>query len=222
MAFERWNRRFEGPFFIPDFLKQEAGVYVIWCKKENAWTILDVGEASAVKEKVSSQRRRDCWESRCEGKIFYSATYTAESQYTERANIERIIRATECILCGNRQGKAIHTEPVAIPERMNTHDESAIETAFVGSAKTSILSDAEKILFSKQYIGDRLSSYEKRKIDDFQWSQSKEDSIAGANRLTIFSGEKIFTLIFSKEELIDDFKTHKWQQKLIQKMEEIS
>ena len=76
MAFERWNRRFEGPFFVPDFLKHEAGVYVIWCNKGDSWTILDVGEALDVKKKVSDQENLTCWQKHCNGKIYYSATYT--------------------------------------------------------------------------------------------------------------------------------------------------
>ena len=93
MAFERWNRRFEGPFFVPDFLKHEAGVYVIWCNKGDSWTILDVGEALDVKKKVSDQENLTCWQKHCNGKIYYSATYTEGGQLEERLKIERMIKS---------------------------------------------------------------------------------------------------------------------------------
>jgi len=221
MAFERWNRRFEGPFFIPDFLKHKPGVYVIWCNARGVWTIVDVGGASDVRTVVSNQKNVDCWKSYSEGKIYYSATYTAEQQHEERSQIERLIRTTLPISRGSHYREAINAGPLPKHEAIKTGTESEHETLLSDAIRSPELSDTENILFAKQYIMDQVSTHTNCTVDDFQWSQSQDEFIAGNHRLTIFSGEQIFTFVFSTEELIDDFRTSTWQERLTDKMKEL-
>jgi len=221
MAFERWNRRFEGPFFIPDFLKHEPGVYVIWCNNKDVWMIVDVGGASDVRTVVSNQKNMDCWKSYCEGKIYYSATYTAEKQHEERSKIERLIRTTSLISRGNHYREAINAGPLPKYEPIKTEAESEHETLLSDAERSSDLSDTENILFAKQNIVDYLSTQANRTIDDFQWSQSQDDFMTVNHHLTIFSGEKIYTFVFSTEELIDNFRTSTWQERLTDKMKKL-
>ena len=103
MGFERWGYEFDGAYTSPDRLKARAGVYVIWCKSGDDWTVLDVGEAADVKGRVSNHDRADCWKQNCIGTIYYSATYIPFSEDDERRKIEQIIRdSEENIPCGER------------------------------------------------------------------------------------------------------------------------
>lgn len=222
MAFERWNRRFEGPFFVPDFLKHEAGVYVIWCNKGDSWTILDVGEALDVKKKVSDQENLTCWQKHCNGKIYYSATYTEGGQREERLKIERMIKSTSYISGDSVQERVIQSEPFTNVKNEKKQDESMAEPPNIPDRKSTALSDTEKVLLVKHHISDYLSKCEDLKISDFEWSQNNEDVVAGIHRLSIFSRQKILSITYSEEELIEDCDTNRWQNRLAQKIKDVS
>ena len=100
MGFERWGYEFDGAYTSPDRLKARAGVYVIWCKSGDDWTVLDVGEAADVKGRVSNHDRTDCWLRNCSGTIYYSATYTPNLQQAGRMEIEQRIRGLTNPPCG--------------------------------------------------------------------------------------------------------------------------
>jgi len=100
MPFEYWEYQFEGAFTSPDSLKSTSGVYVIWCENEGEWAVLDVGESDNVKERVKNHDRADCWEDKCLGTIYYTATYTPHLQQAERMQIEQRIRNLANPLCG--------------------------------------------------------------------------------------------------------------------------
>ena len=102
MPFERWRYQFEGAYTSSDSLRPISGVYVIWCENEGEWTVLDVGEAANVKERVKNHDREPCWERNCSGTIYYSATYTPNLQQAVRVEIEQIIRNLAKPLCGRR------------------------------------------------------------------------------------------------------------------------
>jgi len=222
MAFERWNLRFEGPFFVPDFLKHEAGVCVIWCKKKDTWMILDVGEASDIREHVDAHKRMEGWQQYCEGKVYYSATYTEGGHREERLKIERMIRSTSYISCDSVQERVIQSEPFTNLKNEKKQDESMAEPPNIPDRKSPTLSDTEKILLVKQHISDYLSKCEDWNTNDFQWSQSNEDVVAGIHRLCVFSGQKILSITYSKEELIEDCDTNRWQNRLAQKIKDVS
>lgn len=99
-GFDRWDYLFEGAYTDPNRLRDVAGVYVIWCKSDNQWTILDVGESDDVRNRINNHERADCWEDNCSGTIYYSATYISSPQ--ERSNLEQRIRNTENVSCGER------------------------------------------------------------------------------------------------------------------------
>jgi hypothetical protein len=102
MGFVRWGYEFDGAYTSPDSLQSRSGVYVIWCKKGDTWTVLDVGEAADVKERVSNHDRTDCWSQHCSGIIYYSATYTPHLQQPGRMEIEQRIRDLTNPPCGKR------------------------------------------------------------------------------------------------------------------------
>lgn len=58
MGFERWHYNFEGAWTDPNNLEAKSGVYVIWCKVGDNWTVLDVGESSDVKNRVLAHDRK--------------------------------------------------------------------------------------------------------------------------------------------------------------------
>lgn len=102
MGFDRWGYHFEGCFTDPNSLESRSGVYVIWCKTGENWTVLDAGESSDVKDRVLNHDRKDCWTRNCKGTIYFSATYTPNLQQSGRKKIEQSIRATANPPCGER------------------------------------------------------------------------------------------------------------------------
>lgn len=99
-GFDRWDYHFDGAYTDPKRLREAAGVYVIWCKADNQWIILDVGESDNVRERLNNHERFDCWEDNCSGTIYYSATYISDQQ--ERLDLEQRIRNEEDVACGER------------------------------------------------------------------------------------------------------------------------
>jgi len=102
MSFEKWGYEFDGAYKSPDPLQARSGVYVIWCRDGDNWTVLDVGEAADVKDRINTHERADCWSRKCSGTIYYSATYTPNLQQVGRMEIEQRIRRLSDPLCGER------------------------------------------------------------------------------------------------------------------------
>jgi len=100
MGFDRWDYHFDGGYLSPDELDSKSGVYVIWCKTDGDWFILDVGESDDVKGRINNHDRSDCWHQNCQGTIYYTATYISDPN--ERANLEQTIRNSENVSCGER------------------------------------------------------------------------------------------------------------------------
>lgn len=102
MGFERWGYQFEGAWTNPNSLESRSGVYVIWCKSGENWTVLDVGESHDVKNRVLNHDRSDCWNRNCTGTIYYSTTYTPNLQQAGKKEIEQYIRSQTNPPCGDR------------------------------------------------------------------------------------------------------------------------
>jgi hypothetical protein len=102
MGFERWGYQFEGAWSDPENLESRSGVYVVWCRSGEIWTVLDVGESQDVKDRILNHDRSDFWSRYCNGTIYYSATYTPNLQQTGRQEIEQYIRNQTNPPCGNR------------------------------------------------------------------------------------------------------------------------
>lgn len=100
MVFEFLGYQFDGAYASPDSLEPRPGVYVIWCRCEDEWTVLDVGGSNDVKEGIKNLEREACWKEHCTCEIYYSATYTPNLQQTERIKIEERIRKLTNPPCG--------------------------------------------------------------------------------------------------------------------------
>ena len=94
---------FQGPYSYVNTLENKSGVYAIICvKSDDEWTLLDVGEAAKVKERVETHDRKKCWEEKCKYTIKYAVHYTPGSQQTGRMEIEQAIRKAKYVPCGEK------------------------------------------------------------------------------------------------------------------------
>lgn len=100
MAFEFLGYQFDGAYISADYLESSQGVYVIWCRCENEWTVLDVGESDNVREQIKNHERKSCWEKHCPCEIYYSATYTRNLSQSKRTDIKQEIRNKTDPPCG--------------------------------------------------------------------------------------------------------------------------
>ncbi len=91
--------KFEGPFTSTEKLKDESGVYIIHCMKDDNYKRIDVGESEEVKTRVENHDRKDCWEKECKETITYSAYYCDEKT---RENIEQELRSEFELPCGEK------------------------------------------------------------------------------------------------------------------------
>lgn len=90
---------FEGPFRNTDNLKSLSGVYAILGRNtayEN-WSVIDIGESSNVRERVSTHDRKDCWNRQGFNDLQVAAYYCSEA---ERMRIEKELRNQFNPLCG--------------------------------------------------------------------------------------------------------------------------
>ena len=97
-----WNFEFDGAYLSPDNLKPQAGVYVVWGKNAETWTVLDVGEAVDVRARLKNHDRQGDWEQCRKGTFYYAATYTPGLSDMKRRAIEKAIRVGAKPLCGVR------------------------------------------------------------------------------------------------------------------------
>ena len=103
MSFKRWGYEFDGSFPDPDDLESLPGVYVIKCRTDGGFYVLDVGQAEDVKDRCRNHERFDCWDDNCGSGIFYySAHYMPDSSESDRIKVERDIRDQANPPCGER------------------------------------------------------------------------------------------------------------------------
>lgn len=102
MTFQSWGHTFDGAYLDPAQLQARGGVYVVWCKTGESWSVLDVGEAHDVRQRLSDHERAECWRRHCRGAIYYAATYTGGLQGPGRRQIEAAIRSVTSPPCGDR------------------------------------------------------------------------------------------------------------------------
>jgi len=92
---------FQGWYSYASTLDDKSGVYAIGCEKDGKHTVLDVGEAAKVKERVENHDRKDCWKKNCKGgTIKYAQHLTPNKQQAGRKEIEKEIREKENPPCG--------------------------------------------------------------------------------------------------------------------------
>jgi len=92
---------FQGWWLNVSTLDDKSGVYAIGCEKDGKHTLLDVGEASKVQERVLNHDRKDCWSKNCKGgTLKYAQLLTPNKQQAGRKEIEQNIREKEDPPCG--------------------------------------------------------------------------------------------------------------------------
>ena len=94
------NYTFDGPFSSVNDLKNQSGVYVILGNHGSGnWKVVDVGESSDVKTRVSNHDRADCWKQQGYSNLTVAALYTNEAR---RMEIESQLRRHFKPPCGER------------------------------------------------------------------------------------------------------------------------
>ena len=83
---------FEGPFNTPDSLHHCAGVFVVLCKHERGWRILDVDEAESIRQSVARHYRAGCWAKNCPTGPFFAVHYPRDLTRIGREVVARSIR----------------------------------------------------------------------------------------------------------------------------------
>jgi excinuclease UvrABC nuclease subunit len=100
MAIEIGEYTFEGPFTSEKQLENRSGVYAILCLRDSKYSVIDVGESAAVRSRVESHDRKDCWRRHCAGTLMFAVYYTPNLQQTGRMDIEQKIRRRYDPPCG--------------------------------------------------------------------------------------------------------------------------
>ena len=73
-------------------LRNEPGVYVIFCSRSRRHFVIDVDESNKVKLSVEHHPRTDAWLKRCDGDIRIAVHYTADMLMIDRKRIVNTIR----------------------------------------------------------------------------------------------------------------------------------
>jgi len=84
--------KFEGPYTDATRLENRSGVYVIHCYRGQGFYLIDVGEATKIKERLDNHDRKDCWNRECMGTLTVSVLYTPNLKKAGRMEIEQDIR----------------------------------------------------------------------------------------------------------------------------------
>lgn len=93
MSFEQWGYEFDGAYSLADRLQPRAGVYVVWCKTEDRWRVIGVGQSENVNRQLAEAEQARCWGDECKmGTVYFAATYTDGASESERKCIETLIR----------------------------------------------------------------------------------------------------------------------------------
>ena len=95
------NYSFEGPFGDTAHLRNNSGVYAILSRRTDAdrYTVIDIGEAGWLQDRVANHDRRDQWGRSNYGTLAVAALYCDEAA---RMRIERELRAQFNPVCGVR------------------------------------------------------------------------------------------------------------------------
>jgi len=93
---------FEGPFTKVGDLEDRSGVYAILDRRNDGLYVVDVGESSEVKTRISNHDRKPCWSNSSKGKLAVAVRYTPGLQQSGRKSIEQDIRGEYHPSCGDR------------------------------------------------------------------------------------------------------------------------
>jgi len=103
MTLKVLDYEFEGPFLTKEYIREEAGVYLVTKGEDDDYEIIDVGISENLKERIANHDRKDCWHEKAKlPKLWVRYTPTDESG-AYRRHIELEIReAYPKIRCGER------------------------------------------------------------------------------------------------------------------------
>ena len=96
------NYSFEGPVADPASVKNLSGVYSVLTRvtSSDSYSVLDIGEAGAVRDRVTNHDRQDCWKrNKKQAGLFYALYYCDERT---RVSVEKTLRAKYNPPCGDR------------------------------------------------------------------------------------------------------------------------
>lgn len=95
------NYSFEGPFDNTAPIRNNSGVYAILSRRTDVdrYTVIDIGEAGWVQDRVANHDRRDQWRHNNHGTLAVATLYRDEAA---RMRIERELRAQFSPVCGVR------------------------------------------------------------------------------------------------------------------------
>lgn len=102
MSFERHGYTWDGAYTDRSRLQKRSGVYAVWCRTGESWSILDIGESHDVQERLLDHDREPQWKARCNGTLYFAATYTPGMQQAGRRQVEQRLRQIENPPCGDR------------------------------------------------------------------------------------------------------------------------
>lgn len=94
--------QFEGPYNSIDQLNDNSGVYVILDERDGKRYVLDVGESSQVKTRISNHDREEQWIKNSKGNLSVAVLYTPNKQQPGRKEIEQKLRDIYSPCCGDR------------------------------------------------------------------------------------------------------------------------
>ena len=94
--------QFDGPYTQTDSFKDSAGIYAILTRGQATaqWTVLDIGESSQVKSRLTNHDRKDCWNRNNQGTLAGAVLYTPGWTDKQRCNLESSLRAKYTPTCG--------------------------------------------------------------------------------------------------------------------------
>ena len=90
---------FEGPYGDVNDLKDASGVYIVLCPSGDEYKPIDCGESDAVRTRIESHDRKDCWTHNCSGTLMFGVMYCNK---TDGVAIEQGLRDMFKFLCGER------------------------------------------------------------------------------------------------------------------------
>jgi len=102
MSIEIDGIQFEGPYTDLNKLEDRSGVYAILDKRADTTILLDAGESSEVKTRLSNHERKPCWNTNSHGTIAVAVKYTPNLQQAGRKEVEQKIRNKYNPSCGDR------------------------------------------------------------------------------------------------------------------------
>jgi hypothetical protein len=83
------------------------------------------------------------------------------------------------------------------------------------------MTEEEKIRQAQEFIKSEIQKSYTRKIDAFTWEQTDVDVSAGMHRLIVYCGDQPSIFMFTKHELIDDYRTTNWEKRLKERLDSV-